>query len=81
VVTTESIEGLTHRTTVNVLRYSPDGKYLVESVIDGSIRIWDGQHRTLLQQIHGEATSLAFTRDGKFLAMGGNRKSLVWQMR
>lgn len=79
-VTAESIEGLTHRTTVNVLRYSPDGKYLVESVIDGSVRIWDGQHRTLLQEIHGEATSLAFTRDGKFLAMGGDRKILVWQM-
>jgi len=80
-VAAEPVESLTHRTTVNVLRYSPDGEYLAESVIDGSIRIWGGQHRTLLQEIHGEATSLTFTRDGKFLAMGGDRKILVWQMR
>ena len=66
---------------VFALRYSPDGKYLVESAVNSSIRIWDGRHQTLLQEIHGVATSLAFSRDGRFLAMGGDRKILIWKMK
>jgi len=53
----------------------------VESAVNHRIRIWDGRHQTLLQEIHGEATSLAFSRDGRFLAMGGDRKILIWKMK
>jgi WD40 repeat protein len=66
---------------IDVLRYSPDGKYLVEGPINGSIRIWDGQHKNLLQEFQGEAASLAFSRDGRYLAMGGRKKIVIWQMR
>ena len=70
-----------YKNRIYALRYSPDRKYLAESAINGNIRIWDGQHQNLLQEIHGEATSLAFSRDGRFLAMGGDRKILIWKMK
>ena len=74
----ESVGGPGHLIT---LRYSPDGKYLAESGVNRSIRIWDGRHQTLLQEIPGEAGSLAFSHDGRFLSMGGDKKILIWQMK
>ncbi len=78
-VTGES--GLPAYTRIHALRYSPDGRYLVESSITQSIRIWDGRHQTLLQEIHGSAGSLAFSKDGQFLALGGDKKILIWKMK
>jgi WD40 repeat protein len=66
---------------IDVLRYSPDGKYLVEGPIGATIRIWDGEHKTILQECRNEALSLAFSRDGRYLAMGGKRKILIWQLK
>lgn len=70
-------------TTTKVLGlvYTPDGKYLIESAIDHTIRIWDGQHQHLLQSIKAEAASLAVTSDSRYLAMGGDRKILIWALK
>jgi WD40 repeat protein len=68
------------------LRYTPDGKYLIEGDNDGrngglGVRIWDGQHRELLQEIPGAVTSLAVSQDGHYFAMGTYKKTLVWQLK
>jgi len=62
------------------LRYTPDGKYLIEGDVNGKgtglgVRIWDGQHRTLLQEIPGDVGSLAVSRDGHYFAMGVDKKN------
>jgi WD40 repeat protein len=70
------------------VRYSPNGKYILESDSrpngrsDGhglGIRIWDGEHKNLLQEIPGNITSLAVSRDGKFFAAGSRKMISVWQ--
>lgn len=68
------------------LRYTSDGKYLIEGVMNGrgsgqGVRIWDGQHRELLQEIPGEVGSLAVSRDGRYFAVGEVGKTIVWQLK
>ena len=69
------------QTGIFALRYTPNGQYLIESAIGGHIRIWDGQHQHLLQQIDGVASSLAVSADSRYLAMGGTDKVLVWKLK
>jgi WD40 repeat protein len=68
------------------LRYTPDGKYLIEGDMDGlgnglGVMIWDGQHRELLQKISGNIGGLAVSRDGHLLAARENNKITVWQLK
>lgn len=66
------------------IRYTPDGKYIIESNAE-EIRIWDGQHRKLLQEIPYDvknfANALTVSRDGRYFAAGKNSKILVWEMK
>ncbi len=68
------------------LRYTPDGKYLLEGDEGGlshglGVRIWDGQHRELLQEIPGDIGSLAVSRDGHYFAASSRKKISVWQLK
>lgn len=68
------------------LRYTPDGKYLVEGDMNAKgtglgIRIWDGRHRELLQEIPGNVSSIAVTRDGRYLATGMDGRTILWQLK
>jgi len=46
-----------------------------------AIRIWDGGHRQLLQEIRGEPGAAAVTRDGRYLALGGDDIIYVFQLK
>ena len=62
------------------LVYSPDGNAVVGGFgPNGNIRAWQASDGTPVQMISGSArlTSLAFTKDGQYLAGGGDRLS-VW---
>jgi WD40 repeat protein len=66
------------------IRYTPDGKYFIESGFGeggAGVRIWDGQHQQLLQEIKAIPACVAVSRDGRYLAMGGNKKIIVWQLK
>ncbi len=56
-------------TDIYGLRYTPNGKYLIESTRCGHVLIWDGQHQHLLQEIPGDANSLAVSSNSRYLAV------------
>ena len=62
------------------VRYTRDGKYLIESV-NGDVRIWDGQHRTLLQRIKAMPGNIAVSGDGRYFALSEGRKIIVWSLK
>ena len=65
---------------VVALRYAPSGRYLVESGIGASIRIWDGSHKALLQEIPNTRNyAIAVSRDSRYLAVGDGAKVEVWE--
>lgn len=59
-----------------IVRYTPDGKYLIEKV-GKKVEIWDGKHQKLLQVIKAEPSSIAVSRDGHYFAMGGAENSIL----
>lgn len=70
--------GVTQATNENrvLLRYTPDGKYLVEA-IGTQVEIWDASHTHVLQTIHAEPLCIAVSGDGRYLALGGSPPSLI----
>jgi WD40 repeat protein len=58
-------------TRVRGLRFTSDGKYLIVAGISKSVKIWDGKHTKLLQEISAEPSSIAVSQDGHYLALGG----------
>jgi WD40 repeat protein len=79
-------EELKEATHVNV-RFTPDGRYFIECDLNGrgkglGVKIWDSQHRELLQNISvGDVGSIAISRDGKYLAIGETGRTTVWQFK
>jgi WD40 repeat protein len=67
------------------LQYSPDGRYLVESGDDWpSVRLWDGEHRVLLQEIpvHAHVSfAVAISSDSHYLAVSDRDGVTLWQLR
>lgn len=72
-------------TRIRGLRYTPDGKYLLEAGIGHSLKIWDGQHQRLLQEISesGEVGSITVSADGHYFAIGllDDPKIQVWEFK
>jgi WD40 repeat protein len=61
------------------LKYTSNGKYLIESGIDGSVNIWDGLHSTLLKRIENKkANALAVSTDSRFLAISDGKSAAVY---
>jgi WD40 repeat protein len=78
----EAIENSGH---MNV-RYSSDGRYFIESDTNGrgtglGVKIWDGQRHALLKHIPGDTGSIAVSRDGRYLAVGGAGRTAIWQLK
>lgn len=66
------------------VRFTPNGRYLILSDSNGrgtgiGVSIWDAKHVKLLQRIPGDSASLAVSRDGKYLAIGGSGHTAIWQ--
>jgi WD40 repeat protein len=59
-----------------LVRYTPEGKYLIEKV-GKQVEIWDGQHKNLLQIIKADPTYIAVSRDGRYLVMGGGDLNIL----
>jgi WD40 repeat protein len=68
----------------NLIRYTPDGKYIIESDLN-EIRIWDGQHQKLLQRIavdpEDPAKAIAVSRDGHYFAAAIRLKIFIWELK
>jgi hypothetical protein len=68
------------------VRFTPGGRYFIQCDMNGrgtglGVRIWDGQHQTLLQEIPGNIGSSAVSRDSKYLAVGGTLRTTIWQFK
>jgi WD40 repeat protein len=66
------------------LSYSPDGRYLAEGYIESHVRIWDGQHKTILQAIpvnnHFRCV-LKMSRDSRYLAIAVGKQVSIWELK
>ncbi|MHB1530039.1 MAG: hypothetical protein ACYCXT_11555 [Acidiferrobacteraceae bacterium] len=68
-------------TWVTALRYTPDGRYLIEAGIRHQVELWDGAHRHLLQVIPHQAWSVAVSPNGHELALGEGGQIQVWHLK
>jgi WD40 repeat protein/tRNA A-37 threonylcarbamoyl transferase component Bud32 len=70
--------------TVQNVRFSPDGQYLAASTLSGMVKIWststDREVATLAHAGDGLYHALAFSDDGRALAVSGERKVRVWNL-
>lgn len=64
------------------VRYSPDGKQLAAGHRTGMVRVWNLADSKIVQELKypGAAFTLAFSPDGKNLAVSGNSKVLIWEI-
>jgi WD40 repeat protein len=74
---------LTNAAKMNI-RYTPDGRYLVESDMNGrdtglGLRIWDSKREKLLQEVSGDAGAIDVSSDGQYLAVGFIGHTTIYQ--
>ena len=72
--------------TVTAVSYARNGKYLIESrravLIKGTVDIWDGAHKTLLQKIPTKsAGAMTVSRDGHYFAVADLSHISVWELK
>ncbi|MGP0063213.1 MAG: hypothetical protein ACLQGP_06365, partial [Isosphaeraceae bacterium] len=71
-----------HRASVDAVAFQPDGKGFATGCRDGHVRIWTLQasQPSHCQVLNGIIARAAFSRDGRYLALGGERDKLgaVW---
>jgi WD40 repeat protein len=79
------IELTGHTGLVVALAYSPDGRMLASASDDGTARLWDVRGRRLVERLQSPAARaecVAFSADGKSLAVGYSTPGLVqwWEL-
>lgn len=76
-----TIEGFT--TSVRVLVFSREGKYLVSGSDDKTIRIWDTGKWEVVGTLRTSAEPMAasFSPDNKYLAVGAGNTATVWEFK
>ncbi|EIW75845.1 WD40 repeat-like protein [Coniophora puteana RWD-64-598 SS2] len=72
-----------HAASVNAIAYSPDGRHLVSSFDDKSIRIWDtNTHEMVMEPLEGHedwVTAVQYSPDGAIIASAGSDSYLkLW---
>jgi WD40 repeat protein len=71
-------------TRIGGLNYSSNGRYLVENGDSWmTVKIWDGEHRTLLQEIPvhpPESFAVTVSDDSRYLAVSVRDRVTVWQL-
>ena len=64
-----------HTNIVWSLSWSPDSKRLASSSLDGTIKIWDKEHRKCVNQLKGwlnKAVSVSWSPDGNYISSNSN---------
>ena len=65
------------------VRFSPDGKYVAASGLDGMVFIWNARSRRLVRKWKAhdqEVWDVMFTPDGRGLVTGGDTKVKYWNL-
>jgi WD40 repeat protein len=65
---------------VATLAFSPDGTILAVRAAGSGTELWDLAMGKLLRTLKEQATSLAFSRNGKVLAIGGKDQIVLWNV-
>ncbi|MCI0458831.1 MAG: WD40 repeat domain-containing protein [Gemmataceae bacterium] len=68
---------------MTALAFSPDGKTLVSTSHDGSVRLWDVSARKELHRLEahvGQPAGVAFAPDGKLLACADGTRVRLWEV-
>jgi len=67
---------------VSSVAYSPDGKYILSGIFNGTIRMWDISTQSIIKSLSGhfgKVRSIAYSLDGKHIVSGGNdNKIILW---
>ncbi|MDJ0734727.1 MAG: TIR domain-containing protein [Nostocaceae cyanobacterium] len=73
-----------HKSTVNSIAFSPDGKTIASASDDNTIKLWNLQEGKELKTLRGHkdvVSSVAFTPDGKTIASASNDKTIkLWNL-
>jgi WD40 repeat protein len=70
-----------HTAAINGIAFSPDGKHLATGSSDNSVLLWNAETGRTLSRVNrpvGPVESLAFSRDGKLLAIAKGEHILLW---
>jgi WD40 repeat protein len=70
-----------HSGGVNCVAFSPDGKQIVSSSDDQTIKIWDAETGVEIKTLAGHYSSIysvAFSTDGKRIVSGSEDQIIVW---
>ncbi len=64
--------------------FTPDGRYFIESDMNArgtglGIHIWNVGRQELLQSMPDNADSIAISRDGRYLGVGVDGRTMIWQ--
>jgi WD40 repeat protein len=73
-----------HADEITSLAFTPDGKYVISSSLDNTVKVWDTASEILLHTLEGHSADVlcvAISPDGRFLASAsGDRQIKVWNI-